>query len=130
MSCYINPFFAIQVLPSGLPLLTDQRKYAEILKNEKAALKQQVNDLQKKLAVAEQRRADVEGELTEGAVTAVGHAVGTLKSRIPDLDVSLILQGYNCGSEDDAQKLLEEVQPTVKAFVDKLSFSVDDDRDE
>lgn len=93
-------------------------------------MKQQVDDLQKKLAVAEQRRADVEGELIEGAVTAVGHAVGTLKSRIPDLDVSLILQGYNCGSEDDAQKLLEEVQPTVKAFVDKLGFSVDDDRDE
>ena len=82
------------------------------------------------MAVAEQRRADVEGELIEGAITVVGHAVGILKSRIPDLDISLILQGYNCGSEEDAQKLLEEVQPTVKAFVDKLCFSVDDDKDE
>lgn len=126
----MNLLSAVQALPPGFPLFEDQRRYAELLKKEKAAPKRQVDDLQKKLAVTEQRRADVEGELTEGAVTAVGHAVGTLKSRIPDLDVSLILQGYNCGSEEDAQKLLEEVQPTVKAFVDKLCFSVDDDKDE
>ena len=111
-------------------MFEDQRRYTELLKREKAALERQVVDLQKTLTVVEQRRADVEGELTEGAVIAIGHAIGTLKSRIPNLDVSLILQGYNCGSEDDAKKLLREIQPTVKAFVDQLCFSVDDDEDE
>ncbi|CAD6266918.1 unnamed protein product [Miscanthus lutarioriparius] len=127
----VNILLTIVVaLPPGFPLFEDQRRYTELLKREKAALERQVDDLQKTLTVAEQRREDVGGELTEGAMTAIGHAIGTLKSRIPDLDVSLILQGYNCGSEDDAKKLLREIQPTVKAFVDQLCFSVDDDEDE
>jgi len=43
-------------------------------------LKHQAEELQKKLEAAEERRAAVEEKLTEGAVTAVEHMVGVIKS--------------------------------------------------
>ena len=69
---------------------------------------------------------DVEEKLIEGAVMASAHAVGILKSRVPDLDISLILQSYNC-NKGEAERMLEEKQPTIEPFVDKLDLSVGDE---
>ena len=58
-------------------------KHVDILEREKATLKQQAEELQKKLEVAEGRRATIEEKLTEGAITIVKHVVGVIKSRQP-----------------------------------------------
>ena len=84
-------------------------------------------ELQKKLEAAKGRPAAVEEKLTEGAVSAVEHVVGVIKSRQPDFDPNLILQGYNCSQADDVQQLLDGIRPMAVAFVEKLGFSIDDD---
>ena len=93
-------------------------------------LKQQAEELQQKLDATKERWIAVEEKLTEGSVTTVEHVVGVIKSHMLDLDPALILQGYNYSNADDVQKLLEEIQPMARAFVDKLAFSIDDDDDE
>jgi len=103
------------------------RKHVNILEQEKATLKQQAEEFQKKLEAAKGHWATVEEKLTKGAITAVEHVVGVIKSCQPDFDPSLILQGYNCSQADDVQQLLDGIHPTVVAFVEKLGFSVDDD---
>jgi hypothetical protein len=65
--------------------------------------------------------------MTEGAVTAVEHVVGVIKSRQSDFDPSLILKGYSCSQADHVQRFLDGIRPTTVAFVEKLSFSIDDD---
>ena len=65
--------------------------------------------------------------MAEGVITVVELMVGVIKSRQPNFDLALILYGYNYGKADDVQKLLEEIQPMARAFVDKLGFSIDDD---
>ena len=105
-------------------------KHVNILEREKATLKQQAEELQKKLKVAEERRVTVEEKLIERAVTAVKHVVGVIKSHQPDFDPNLILQGYNCSQADDVQQLLDGIHPTTVAFVEKLGFSIDDDDEE
>ena len=106
------------------------RKHVDILEREKETLKQQAEELQKKFEVAEGHRATVKEKLTEGAITAVEHVVGVIKSRQPDFDPNLILQGYNCSQADDVQQLLDGVRLMAVAFVEKLGFSIDDDDDE
>ena len=103
------------------------RKHVDILEREKATLKQQAEELQKKLEVAEGRRATIEEKLTEGAITIVKHVVGVIKSRQPNFDPNLILQGYNCNQAYDVQQLLDDIHPTAVAFVETLGFSIDDD---
>ena len=102
-------------------------KHVDILEREKVTLMQQAEELQKKLEAAEGCQAAVEEKLTEGAVSAVEHVVGVIKSRQPDFDPNLILQGYNCSQADDVQQLLDGVRRMAVAFVEKLGFSVDDD---
>ena len=113
--------------PNSLLFSLGLRKHVNILEREKATLKQQAEELQKKLKVAEERRVTVEEKLAKGDVTAVEHVVGVIKSRQPDFDPSLILQGYNCSQADDVQQLLDGIHPTTVAFVEKLGFSIDDD---
>ena len=103
------------------------RKHVDILEREKATLKQQAEELQKKLKAAEGHRSTIEEKLTEGAITTVEHVVGVIKSRQPNFDPNLILQGYNCSQADDVQQLLDGIRPMAVAFVEKLGFSVDDD---
>jgi len=102
-------------------------KHVDILEREKVTLKQQAEELQKKLEAAEGCQAAVEEKLTEGAVSAVEHVVGVIKSRQLDFDPNLILQGYNYSQADDVQQLLDGIRPMAVAFVEKLGFSVDDD---
>jgi len=102
-------------------------KHVDILEREKVTLKQQVEEMQKKLESAEGCQAAVEEKLTEGAISVVKNVVGVIKSRQPDFDPNLILQGYNCSQADDVQQLLDGIHPTAVAFVEKLGFSVDDD---
>jgi len=102
-------------------------KHVNILEREKVTLKQQAEELQKKLEAVEGRWATIEEKLTEEAMTAVEHVVGVIKSHF---DLNLILQGYNCSQADDVQQLLDGIHPTAVAFVEKLGFSVyDDDED-
>ena len=56
-------------------------KHVDILEREKVTLKQQAEELQKKLDATEGRRATIEEKLTEGAITTVEHVVGVIKSR-------------------------------------------------
>ena len=67
------------------------RKHVDILEREKETLKQQAEELQKKLDATEGRRATIEEKLTEGAITTIEHVVGVIMSRLPDFDSSLIL---------------------------------------
>ena len=54
-------------------------------------MKQQAEELQKKLDATKGCRATVEEKLTEGAITTIEHVVGVIMSRLPDFDSSLIL---------------------------------------
>ena len=56
-------------------------KHIDTLEGEKAILKQQAEELQKKLEAAEECRTAVEEKLTEGAITAIENVVGVIKSR-------------------------------------------------
>jgi vacuolar-type H+-ATPase subunit I/STV1 len=116
------------LVPDFLLLSSGLRKHIEVLEREKATLKQQAEESQKKLEAAEERWAAIEENLTEGAVTAVEHVVGVIKSRQPNFESNLILQGYS--QADDVQQLLDGIRHTAVAFVEKLGFSVDDDDDE
>jgi hypothetical protein len=109
------------LFPSGL------HKHVDILEREKATLKQQAEELQKKLEAVEGCRAVIEEKLIEGTITTIEHVVGVIKSRQPDFDPSLILKGYNCSQVDDVQQFLDGIRPTAIAFVEKLGFSIDDD---
>jgi hypothetical protein len=71
----------------------------------------------------------VEAKLVEGALTAAGHAVGILKSYLPDLDVSRVSLGYKCG-QDEADNLFGECQAALEPFVENLQLSVSDEEEE
>lgn len=90
------------------------------------ALEQEVEELWRKFEESKQHRQDVEEKLSEWAVMAIGHVVGILKSHVPNLNLRLISQGYSC-EEDEAKQMLEENQPTIELFVDKLDLSVGDE---
>ena len=92
---------------SSLIVLVDHVTYTGCLKGKKATLEQEIEGLQHKLEVFKQRRTDVEAKLVEGALTLAGHAVGILRSNLPDLDVGLISQGYNCDG-GKAEELFDE----------------------
>jgi hypothetical protein len=64
----------------------------------------------------------------EGALTSVGHAIGILISYMPDLNVSMISQGYNCDG-GKAEKLFDESQAALEPFVEKLNPSVSDEEE-
>ena len=54
-------------------------------------LKQQAEELQKRLEATEEHWIAIKEKLTEGVVTMVEHVVGVIKSRQPDFDPNLIL---------------------------------------
>jgi hypothetical protein len=78
---------------------------------------------------SEQRCADVEAKLVEGALTAAGHAVGILKSYTLGLDISVISCGYNC-NRDRADELFNESWAALEPFVERLNLSVSDEEEE
>ena len=75
---------------SNLAMFVDHVTYTGCLKGKKATLEQEIEGLQHKLEVFKQRRTDVEAKLVEGALTLAGHAIGILRSYLPNLDVGLI----------------------------------------
>ena len=100
--------------------------YTGRLENEKATLEQEIEGLRRKLEVSKQRHTDVEAKLVEGALTSVGHAISILRSYLPDLNASLISQGYNCDG-GKAEELFDESRAALEPFVEKLNLSVSDD---
>ena len=80
--------------PNSLLFSSGLRKHIKVLEREKATLKQQAEELQRKLEATEEHRATVEEKLTEGSVTAIEHMVGVIKNCQPDFEPNLILQGY------------------------------------
>lgn len=60
---------------------------------------------------------------------AAGHAVSILKSHVPNLNISLISQGYIC-DKDDAGRLFEDSLLMIELFVEKLNLSVGNDDEE
>jgi hypothetical protein len=84
--------------------------------------------LWRKLEVSEQRCTNIEAKLVEGALTSVGHAIGILRSYMPDLNVSMISQGYNCDG-GKAEELFDESQATLEPFVEKLNPSISDEEE-
>ena len=69
--------------------------------------------------------------MVKGALTVAGHVVCTLRSHVPDLDISQISQGYAC-NRDVARTLFEDSRPTIEPFVEMLDLFVksDDEEDE
>ena len=114
---------------SSLVVLVDHVAYTERLEGEKATLEQEIKELRRKLEVFEHHHTDVEAKLVEGALTSVGHAVGILRSYLPDLNISLISQGYNCDG-GKAEELFDESRAALKPFVEKLNLSVSDEDEE
>lgn len=103
--------------------------YTRRLEGDKATLEQENEEVRCKLEVFEQHCTDVEAKLVEGALTSAGHAVGILRSYLPDLNMSLILQGYNCDG-GKAERLFEESRAALEPFVEKLNMSVSDEEEE
>jgi uncharacterized protein (UPF0335 family) len=114
---------------SNLVAFVDHVTYTGRLEGEKATLEQEIEELRRKLEVSEQRRTDVEAKLVEGDLTSVGHAVRLLKSYLPDLNVSLISQGYNCHG-GKAEELFDESRAALEPFVEKPNLSVSDEEEE
>ena len=106
---------------SSLVVLVDHVVYTRHLEGEKVA--------RRKLEISQQRHTDVEAKLVEGALTLAGHAVDILKSYLPNLDVGLISQGYNCDG-GKAEELFDESRAALKPFVEKLNLSVSDEDEE
>ena len=65
----------------------------------------------------------------ELALTSVWHAIGILWSYLPNLDVGMISQGYNCDG-GKAEELFDESRAALKPFVEKLNLSVSDEDEE
>lgn len=114
---------------SKLVVLIDHVTYTGRLEGEKPTLEQEIGDLRRKLEVSEQRCADVEAKLVEGALTVAGHAVGILKSYTLGLDISVISCGYNC-NRDRADELFNESWAALEPFVERLNLSVSDEEEE
>ena len=114
---------------SNLAVFADHVAYTKRLEGEKATLEQGIEELRRKSEVSEQRRAHVEAKLVEGALTSAGHAIGILRSYLPNLNISLISQGYNCDG-GKAEKLFDESRTTLEPFVEKLNLTVSDEEDE
>lgn len=92
-------------------------------------MEQEVDELRCKLDVSEQRLIDVEAKLVEGALTTAGHAIGILKSYLPDLDVSQVSRGYNFG-QGEADKLYGECRAALEPFVENLKLSISDEEEQ
>ena len=114
---------------SNLAVFADHVAYTKRLEGEKATLEQGIEELRCKSEVSEQRRAHVEAKLVEGALTSAGHAIGILISYLPNLDMSLISQGYNCDG-GKAEECLDESWEALEPFVEKLNLSVSDEEEE
>ena len=110
-------------------MFADHVAYTGRLEGEKATLEQEIEEPRRKHEVFEQRHIDVEAKLVEGALTTVGHAIGILKSYLPDLNISLISQGYNCDG-GKPEELFDESQAALEPFVEKLNLSVSDEEEE
>ena len=113
----------------SLAIFTDHVMYTGRLEGEKATLEKEIKELWRKIEASEQRHTNVEAKLVEGALTSAGHVVGILRSYLPDLNVGLILQGYNCDG-DKVEKLFEESRAVLEPFVEKLNLSVSDKEEE
>lgn len=83
----------------------------------------EIEDLKKKLVDLDEQMSCVEAELPRGAVMAAFHALGVLKSHLPDLDVGILSKGYAC-TPAEAQALADQVRPIVEPFVQRLGLSV------
>ena len=114
---------------SNLAMLVDHVTYTGRLEGEKATLEQEIKELRRKLEVFEHHHTDVEAKLVEGALTSAGHAIGILRSYLPNLNISLSSQGYNCDG-GKAEKLFDESRTTLEPFVEKLNLTVSDEEDE
>ncbi|CAN6331310.1 unnamed protein product [Urochloa humidicola] len=83
----------------------------------------EIEDLKKKLVDLDKQKSCVEAELPRGAVMAASHALGVLKSHLPDLDIGILSKGYAC-TPAEAQALADQARPIVEPFVKRLGLSV------
>ena len=111
---------------SNLVVFVDHVAYTGPLEGEKAILEQEITEIRRKLEVSEQRCADVEAKLVEGALTIDGHAIGILKSYTPGLDIGVMSRSYNC-DRDKADELFDESQAALEPFVEMLNLSISDE---
>ncbi|CAL4910488.1 unnamed protein product [Urochloa decumbens] len=84
---------------------------------------EEIEDLKRKLVDLDEQKSCVEAELPRGAVMAASHALGVLKSHLPDLDIGILSKGYAC-TPAEAQGLADQTRPIVEAFVERLGLSV------
>ncbi|CAN6353656.1 unnamed protein product [Urochloa humidicola] len=82
-----------------------------------------IEDLKKKLVDLDEQKSCIEAELPRGAVMAASHALGVLKSHLPDLDIGILSKGYAC-TPAEAQALADQACPIVESFVERLGLSV------
>ncbi|KAF8762718.1 hypothetical protein HU200_009251 [Digitaria exilis] len=79
--------------------------------------------LKKQLADLNEQMSCVEAELPRGAVMAASHALGVLKSYLPDLGIGIVSKGYAC-TPAEAEALADQARPVVEPFVERLGLSV------
>ncbi|KAF8725775.1 hypothetical protein HU200_020330 [Digitaria exilis] len=82
----------------------------------------EIQALKKQLADLNEQMSCVEAELPRGAVVAASHALGVLKSYLPDLDIRIVSKGYAC-TPAEAEALADQARPVVEPFVDRLGLS-------
>ncbi|CAN6326590.1 unnamed protein product [Urochloa humidicola] len=83
----------------------------------------EIEDLKKKLVDLDEQKSCVEAELPRAAVVAASHALGVLKSHLPDLDIGILSKGYAC-TPAEAQALADQARPIVEPFVDRACWAV------
>ncbi|CAL4910489.1 unnamed protein product [Urochloa decumbens] len=83
----------------------------------------EIEDMKKKLVDLDGQKSCIEAELPRGAVMAASHALGVLKSHLPDLDIGILSKGYAC-TPAEAQALADQARPIVETFTERLGLSV------
>lgn len=79
--------------------------------------------LEAELQSSEQRSKLWEEQSSSSAAAGVSYAVALLKSHIPDLDLSLLTQSFNCETEEQRDALVADITDAAQAFVDKYGLT-------
>jgi hypothetical protein len=66
--------------------------------------------------------------LSEVMASAVAHAVGLLKSHVPNLDPELLREGYQCETDAEWDVLVDGTFDAAQHFISAYDFSVISDQ--
>lgn len=99
----------------------------EVLSESIKLLEDQITGLEEHVkTLGEEKRSHI----TTSATEAVAHAMGKVKSRVPKLELEVILQPFHCDTVAAAESLMEDARPYARQLVELLDFKECSDSDD